>query len=97
MGPPAPSAAETASRSTPLWAITTSRLGAARPPPRPVEVALKAGTDALHQNPHRLAGDLDKALDAQDVVRLRRFAQAVDQRSGSLAAGIATTKVSKSS
>ena len=28
--------------------------------------------DALHQQPHRLAGDVDEALDAQDVVRRRR-------------------------
>ena len=39
--------------------------------PRPVEVAAEPLADALHQQAHRLAGDLDEALDAQDVVRAR--------------------------
>ena len=40
--------------------------------PRPVELVLDARADALHQQPHRLARDLDEALHAQDVVRRRR-------------------------
>ena len=44
--------------------------GAASPAAqRPVELVLDARADALHQQAHRLAGDVDEALHAQDVVR----------------------------
>ena len=48
----------------------------------------EARADALHQQAHRLARDVDKALHAQDVMRARDFARAARRSaSGSATAG----------
>ena len=41
---------------------------------------LKARADALHQQAHRLAGDFDKALYAQDIMRESDFREPRDKR-----------------
>ena len=98
--PQAPSAAATAPRSTPFSPITTSRpaprLAGA---PRPVELAAEARADALHQQPHRLAGDVEEALHAQHVMRPAiASARRSTKRVGiARSPGTSTTKVSKSS
>ena len=73
--------ARIASLSKPVSPITTRRRRGARASDGhfAVELVLDARADALHQEPHRLARDLDEALHAQDVVRLGRLHHAVDQ------------------
>ena len=67
--PPAPP--RWRARSRPFSPITTSRLRRASPgAPGPVELVAEARADALHEQAHRLARDLDEALHAQHVVRL---------------------------
>ena len=70
---------EIAPRSKPFSPITTRRPRRVAGGPRSIELVLDARADALHQQPHRLAGDVDEALHAQDVVRLGRAGEAVDQ------------------
>src|ERR1019366_10272381 len=50
--------------------------------PGAVEVMLEPRADALHQQAHRLAGDFDKALYAQDIMRERAFREPRDKRRG---------------
>src|SRR5262249_48514504 len=46
--------------------------------PAAVILVLEAAADTLHQQAHRLAGDIDEALHAKDIVRLGRLGQTVD-------------------
>ena len=65
--------------SRPFSPITTSRPRRASPAAQRRSILmLEACADALHQQAHRLAGDVDEALHAQDVVRRRRLGEAVD-------------------
>ena len=50
--------------------------------PGALEVPPEAPSDPLDQHPHRLAGDLDEALDPQNVMRARRRDEAVDEGVG---------------
>src|SRR5208282_2059062 len=94
----APSAAATASRSTPRWAITTRRLsrGSAAPQGRSKSrrkrrptpcTSIRIGLPATSTKP------LTRKMSCARVAAMRRSISA----SGSPTAGIATTKVSKSS
>jgi hypothetical protein len=48
-------------------------------PPRPVELLAEARADALHEKPHRLAAQFEKALDPQNVMALDDVRQSEHQ------------------
>ena len=51
-------------------------------PPRAIELAAKPLPDALHQQPHRLARNVEEALHAQDFVLSGDLGEALDEGGG---------------